>query len=364
MNNRIELKKLTKEYLKSYYSINSYIGCTINCGYCFLAPIKIVPMRPIKAIEEEELVNNMIEDCYFVKDKTVISLNNRTDPFISEEVKQSTFKLLEIMDEKNLKNIVTITTKGRLTEDDANRLEKFENIRIVIIVTYNGITLKIQPISQENQEITMRNVSKCKNVHLLHQFRPIIPGVNDDEKIIRKVMEYSKKYCDATIFQGIRVNEFIKTRLEERNYTYNGSVGDNHKQKSARVDEIFELLKYEDKNYPIFDHTSCALSYIFEMSDYNLHYKKNRCSQCCKNYNLCHKDSFSIPINLDAVLKNIGVYSEWKIENEILMIKGSLNDEQKSFIKHILHLSVKSDIRENTYSEKMMEEKNENKNFF
>lgn len=100
MNTDIDLKMLTKEYLKSYYSINSYIGCTINCGYCFLAPIKIVPMRPIKAIDEEELINNMINDKYFKEHETVLSLNNRTDPFISPEVKASTFKLMDIMEKK------------------------------------------------------------------------------------------------------------------------------------------------------------------------------------------------------------------------------------------------------------------------
>ena len=82
----------------------------------FLAPIKIVPMHPIKVIDEEELIRNMINDNYFEKGKTVISLNNRTDPFISQEVKNSTFKLLDIMEELNLKNIVTITSKGLLTE--------------------------------------------------------------------------------------------------------------------------------------------------------------------------------------------------------------------------------------------------------
>lgn len=357
MNKQIDLEKLTREYLKSYYSINSYIGCTINCGYCFLAPIRIVPMRPIKVIEEDALVNNMLNDKYFVRDKTVISLNNRTDPFISQEVKSSTFRLLDIMDNLKLKNIITITSKGLLTEEDAKRLDNYNNIRVVIIVTYNGIPLKIQPISQVNQETTMRNVSKCKNIYLLHQFRPIIPGINDDEETIRKILNFAKAYCDATIFQGIRVNDYIKNRLEERNYSYKGIVGDSHKQKSKNTDEIFELLRIENTNYQIFEHTSCALSYIFKIPDYNLHYEKNNCSKLCKNYALCHKDNYKVPNNLEYILTKIGVKSKWKIENKTLMIDGVLNDEQKSYIKHILNFSVKAKIRDNTYSEKIMEER-------
>ena len=59
------LKNLSREYLKSYYSINSYVGCTIDCAYCFLAPIKIIPMRPVKVAEEDKLVEDMINEVYF-----------------------------------------------------------------------------------------------------------------------------------------------------------------------------------------------------------------------------------------------------------------------------------------------------------
>lgn len=355
MSKGIDLKKLTQEYLKSYYSINSYVGCTINCGYCFLAPIKIVPMRPIKVIEEEKLINNMISDKYFKKNATIISLNNRTDPFITDEVKQSTFKLLDIMDNCKLKNIVTITSKALLTEEDAKKLDQYKNIKIVIIITYNGIPLKIQPINQLIQETTMKNISKCKNVFLLHQFRPIIPGVNDDEKTIREIFDYARQYCNATIFQGVRVNEYIKTRLEERDCLYTGTTTDKHKQKSKTTDDIFETLRREHPDYQIFDHTSCALSYLFGITDYNLHYLKKKCSSLCKNFSLCNNDKIDIPKDLAQILKQIGINSNWKIENNILLIDGCLNDEQKSFIKHNLHLNVKSKERENTYSEKIME---------
>ena len=355
MNEEVDLKKLTREYLKSYYSINSYIGCTINCGYCFLAPIKIVPMRPIKVIEEEELINDMINDKYFEIDKTVISLNNRTDPFISPEVKESTFKLLDIMDRMGLKNIVTITSKGLLTEEDAKRLDTYKNIRVTIIVTYNGIPMHIQPISQVNQETTMKNASKCENVNLLHQFRPIIPGVNDDEETIRKIVGYAKQYCDATIYQGIRVNDYIEERLEERNYTYEGNIGDSHKQKSENTDSIFKRISEEDLSYQIFDHTSCALSTLYNMSDYNLHYTKKDCPQSCENYELCHSNNYTIPDDLADILNKIGVEDNWELKDRLIMIYGMLSDEQKSYIKHILNLNVKARVRKNTYSESIME---------
>lgn len=348
------LQNLSIEYLKSYFSINSYIGCTFDCAYCFLAPIKIVPMRPIKSMDEETLVEKMVKSKFFKKGETVISLNNRTDPFLTSEVKESTFKLLDLMEQKSLGNIVTITTKGLLTKKDAKRLDSYQNIDIVIIVTYNGLPPNIQPVNAKIQEETMKNVSTCKNVKLLHQCRPIIPQINDSEEIITKVVRFAEKYCIATIYQGIRVNPYIKRRLEDRGYCYTGDF-DKHKQKTKKTDNIFKKLEKEFANYPIFDHTSCCLSYLYNKPDYNLHFTKINCDKTCKNYKNCHTNKHDLDYNLPQELKRLGISSPYKIDGRNLFIEGALNDEQKSYITHILHLKVKSTEREYTFSEKIME---------
>lgn len=134
-------------------------------------------MKPIKVMDEKELVKQTVGNRYFKKDRTVLSLNNRTDPFINAEVSESTYKILKELDDIGLKNIVTVTTKGLITEDMAKKLAKLKNIRLTIIVTFNGINQKIQPISPEIQKTTMVNVSKYKNIKLLQQCRPIIKDI-------------------------------------------------------------------------------------------------------------------------------------------------------------------------------------------
>lgn len=358
-----QLKELSIEYLKSYLSINSYIGCTINCAYFFLAPINIVPMKPIKVMDEKELVKQTVGNRYFKKDRTVLSLNNRTDPFINAEVSESTYKILKELDDIGLKNIVTVTTKGLITEDMAKKLAKLKNIRLTIIVTFNGINQKIQPISPEIQKTTMVNVSKYKNIKLLQQCRPIIKDINDNFEILSETVNFASKYCDATIYQGIRVNEAIKERLEEREYYYTGKQ-DKHKVKDQKVDEIFnEIEKSFKGKYHIFDHTSCCISYIFNEKDYNMHYKKRNCNNNCPNYNRCMAKSEK-KIDEEIIrneLNKIGVYDEYELKNDELFVKGTLNDEQRSYIRHVLCLDVKSEKRESTYSEKIMEgEKKQN----
>lgn len=78
-------------------------------------------MRPIQVIDELELVNETLNNKYFKKDVTVLSINNGTDPFITPEVAESTYKILKQLDDRMIKNIVTVTTKGLVTEEMAKR---------------------------------------------------------------------------------------------------------------------------------------------------------------------------------------------------------------------------------------------------
>lgn len=348
------LLSLSREYLKSYYSINSFVGCTINCAYCFLAPIKIVPMQPVQTINETALIDAMIQDPLFVRNKTVLSLNNRTDPFISPHVKESTLKLLEILDSKCLHNIVTITTKGALTKNDVERLISLKYINIVMIVTFNGLPLTIQPIDRSVQIKTMKNIADSGKIRLVHQFRPIIPGYNDKESIVREIITCAKQYCDCSVYQGIRINQKIANRLADRGYQYNGSFN-IHKQKSCRTDEIFRIIQDEDPNYRIFDHTSCALSYLFHLPDYNLHYLKRECWQDCPQYLTCHGSCPQVPKEFKNELEKIGVISSVQINGNTLTVNGELTDEQKSFIKHNFHINVSASMRKMTFSESIME---------
>ncbi|MGP1408303.1 hypothetical protein [Selenomonas sp.] len=349
-----ELRSLSREYLNSYYSLNTYIGCTIDCAYCFLAPIGIVPSVPIRVISEEDLVAEALADPLFVRGETVISLNNRTDPFLNHQVKNSTFRLMDILERENLTNPVTITSKGMLTIEDVRRLDEYRHILPIIIVTYNGMPRLLQPIDCTLQEATMRHVATCQNVRLIHQFRPIIPGLNDSEETIRRTCSYASRFCDATIYQGVRVNKFICERLQARNYEYTGTLS-TKKIKSHKVDAVFQAWQQENPTYHIFDHTSCCLSYVLRQPDYNVCYREVRCSVSCPNYVRCHDEAPVPPVDLAEQLARIGIYGGWAYTEGRLRVSKPITDEQRSFVRHILHLPCDYEHRRSLFSEKMME---------
>ncbi len=348
------LHALSREYLNSYYSLNSYIGCTTNCAYCFLAPLGIVPARPVKAISESALVAEALADPLFERGRTVLSLNNRTDPFLNGEVKESTFRLLDAIAEAQLKNPVTITTKGLLTAADCARLDCYDSLVLILIVTYNGIPLPLQPIDHTVQEATIRHAAACRHVRLVHQCRPILPGVNDDERTLRCVFDYASRYCEATIYQGVRVNPFIRKRLRERRYDYKGRMS-AQKIKSRTVDATFQQFRQEHPSYPIFDHTSCCLSYLLGQADYNVCYAVVDCPASCPNYTLCHDAAPLPPADVAARLARIGIPDGWTLTDGSLHVPAPLTDAQRSYIHHILHLPCDAAGRRPAFSEMLME---------
>jgi DNA repair photolyase len=67
-----------------------------------------------------------------------------TDPFLPQ-VKESTFRLLELLEQRRLTNDVMIITKYYLTREDIERLETFRNSNILLLLTFNSNPAEIEP---------------------------------------------------------------------------------------------------------------------------------------------------------------------------------------------------------------------------
>ena len=188
--------------------------------------------------------------------------------------------------------------------------------------------------------------------------RPIIPGINDSIHCLRQTIKDASNYCCASVYQGIRVNDYIRNRLADRGIIYNGE-NDKHKKKSREVDRIIDFLsENEFVDYPIFEHTSCCLSFLQNMADYNLHYRKGKCSTRCPNYALCSQQLFTFPLDskeeIQKRLCDIGIEDDFEVRDGMLLITGKVNDEQRSYVRHILGYNLVATERESSFSEKFM----------
>lgn len=350
-------------YLKSSISISSYDGCTIGCKYCILSVLE--DRKKVRKIEnEKELVQKLIKFKLYTKE-IPISINNQTDPFLNKEVSNSTLKILEIMQENNIPNPILIITKGYIESEE---LEKLSNIKlnIIILYTFSGLSEKLENRNITKQVEAMKNLSKLNNVKLVNYYRPVIEGINSDEKTIKQVASIVTKYCKCSIVSGIRINTHLSKVLKELEIELPEKYDPDHKvllpNTYAKIKEVF---KKEKNNYPIFKKTSCGISYLLKQADYNGHSARiyycnpscvsypicigtNKIGFCdidCPNYQICKEESEKIITDREfrKILDKIKKDAPFEIKDHYIKLEGTYWQEEVSYMRHVTKKNIKAD---------------------
>ena len=327
-------------YLKSSISISAYTGCLIGCKYCILGTCR-ENNKIWKVIDEEKLIQNLSDYKYFVKDFTPITINNTSDPFLNNILKKSTFKLLNLIEQKGWKNPLILITKGYLSDEDIKILSKV-NLNMYIFYTLSGLSETMENRNLSTQIYTIEKLSTCKNIKLIHYWRPVIEGINSDDKTIESVAILATKYFKASIISGIRVNSHIKDMFAKENIPMLISPNAEHKvilDKTFR--KIYDKCKELDPGYRIFKKTSCCISYFENDVDYNGYaLSKKFCSEACPNYQNCSHAKYPSKRDIGKLLHNFGIKSKYSIEKDTLHIHTTLSQEDCSAIRHNLKIKV------------------------
>jgi len=349
------------EYLKSYFSINSIVGCTVDCAYCFLSPLGISPSKPRKVIDEESLVDRLEESEFFIPHETVLSLNNRTEPFLNKFTTESTLKIMYILDQRKLRNPVTVTSKGKLSKETVSFIDNLREINPFIIVTNSGLPKEVEPLGHKGQIETMKNVRDySERIHLLHQFRPIIQGINDSEEVMKDVLSKAQEYCDGSIVSGLRMTQFIRDRIIKSGVKLDMPLSPDHKLMDNDFRKrVYGFIKETYPEYPIFSETSCAISWRLDISDINGYWSKGEekgiCDLGCPNHFNCYDRRPKPNIKkISNLLKVMNIDSKFEIKENQIFIYGSISQEQRSYLRHKNRFPIKSSSITKSESEKVI----------
>ena len=332
------------EYRKSGLSLNHIFGCPLDCGYCIRHIYGDFAIRKPKRIcSDKDAVQALISNKYFTKHKTPIQLFNRaTDPFLPN-VKEATFNTLRILSELGLENKILIITRYKVSEEDAEQLNKYLPLRITVLVTYSGIDDKeIEPIKSAIAIKSLKSLSKKnKNYKVVLAWRPIVPGINSSDKHIEDVAKLSH-FCDAVAFTGIFFRGEIKTFFEENNIQLPYQEETRRKILPQALEKrILEKYdKYGGKN--LFRKTSCAVSYSLGMEDYNGHYGiREICDICPKEQVRLCEQKWEKPkkLEVEKLMYKIDVKVGFEIQ-EHAIIFDSLSEQNRYYIQHNLQFQA------------------------
>ncbi|KKR80442.1 MAG: hypothetical protein UU73_C0001G0212 [Candidatus Daviesbacteria bacterium GW2011_GWA1_41_61] len=317
---------------KNFLCLNAVAGCRNNCVYCYKHGWDIKNrFVPQQFAEVEDILSSLPNHRYFHPKIPLAIHNSATDPF-QKEVEATTFKIMDGLEVRGMTNIVGLITKEYLPTEVINRLENYKNIRPVIFVTFSGLPPEYEKVVDERRLETMENLSKSHLPRILY-YRPIIEGVNDSEKTIRRIMELGEKYFHCIVRSALKLDVSIVEYMTKRGlpvdsgYDIGLNIHDSLKQMSARSRARVDYLLGRSK-VPYFKKTSCAISCLFNQPDYNCQWIRPEiyCSPLCpqSQKEICAQAVLSQPKEIDVQnqLQHLGLKVPYQINKDHLLIKS------------------------------------------
>jgi DNA repair photolyase len=330
------------DYRKSGLSLNHIVGCPLDCGYCVRHLFGNFDMkRPHLLMSDEAAVERLVSHWAFQPGRTPIQVFNRaTDPFLPG-VKEHLFRTLELLDARGLSNHVLVITRWRVDAEDVERLNGFKAIRVTLLVTWSGIDdRRLEPVDSAIAERSLKTAhSGAKRLRVILYWRPLIAGINDDDASVARAHLLSA-YAHATAFTGLFYRSEIKAHLEA---TGLAETYPDIARRKILPKTIEERVVAAFAGTPLFRKTSCAVSYVHRLPDFNGHYGiREICSICpsdqqerCRRAHFRPDEALVRQLAVQAGLQPTGIY----VDERRVEVEGS-REQQRYFLQHALNYQV------------------------
>lgn len=317
---------------KNFLCLNAIAGCRNDCIYCYKhgwdIKNKFIPQNFCRV---KEILQNVKTHRYYHPNIPLAVHNSATDPF-QDGVIETTFRILDGLEKMGINNIVGLITKEYLSREIIKRIESYKKIRPIVFVTYSCLPEKYEKVINERRLETMKNLSFSKLKKVLY-YRPIIKGVNDKKRIVKKIVKLGENYFDCIVRSSIKLDintiEYMASRGVYVDPSYDiglnihNSIKEMLPETRKKVDPI--LAKAE---VPYFKKTSCAISYLFGEPDYNTQWVRPEyyCSSSCPNEQKrrCVLASQQKPMqrDVDRLLLHLDLKAKYKIKNDAVSIQN------------------------------------------
>lgn len=268
----------------SCISLDPFVGCSLGCAYCYRHNSKrdSDSSKPRRIFKDEDIVNSLVNNIYFIPNKTIIGLGvASTDSFLPG-VRESSFNIMNILSKMGYKNPFWFVIKSGVPK---NSFKKFQKIvkngnKIVISISYSGMPKNVEPFSG-NRFANIKEVIRA-GVDISLHLRPIVPGWNDTysnlERIVKSGVENG---CTSVCVGGLRYLDGVENAIVEKyGISFPGIKKSDLVKTLPRLSEknIKEIFINNKITIPLFKHSSEMISYYLGIKDYNMYfYRKEGC---------------------------------------------------------------------------------------
>lgn len=314
---------------QSCINMNTDFSCRNNCIYCFGKnwegrSVKFNPKDMIGKLPDNITLGNL-----------PIGINNSaSDPFQPDTI-DKTMELVELLVERNVENIMIIT-KEMIPIDVVKRIDEINNVgfsamhkertKIFLFVSFSALPQGYENLYKDERIFLLRRLQQhAKNTPKILYARPIIIKddkiINDLEKII-----LASDYVDAVVWSSVRVDDNIKA-TDPANLLPDATGSSLHKSHKRIPDELFQEIESTLINgcvVPVYRKTSCVISSILGIPDYNCHWSDPHhygCNNCSPiQFATCQKRSTMVPV-FDEYVQ--GIIDKYRLPAYVKSIPGA-----------------------------------------
>ncbi|TDP91806.1 DNA repair photolyase [Labedaea rhizosphaerae] len=335
------------EYRKSGLSLNHIQGCPIDCAYCIRHTYGLWDQRRPRALmTDADAAAELVNHRYFQPHITPVQLFNRaTEPFLPK-VRPHTFAVLEDLDARGLTNHVLVITRHQLKPYDIDRLNQLRHLKVTLLFTYSGIDdeqIEPYPSHVAAESLKLMSAPARRRYRTILYWRPLVPGLNDTDAHLAVARSLSK-HADATVFTGL----FYRDEIAEY-YRANGlpePYDDTARRKIVPETLEERVLQTFAGATNLFRKTSCAVSYVHGLPDYNGHYGIRELCDICplSQLKLC-ADAHRVPSAEDvrqaaSVLPEADALKVVRISQRAAVVCGLETEQPRYFLQHALGFQV------------------------
>ncbi|TFE24358.1 radical SAM protein [Frankia sp. B2] len=335
------------EYRKSGLSLNHVQGCPLDCAYCIRHTYGLWDQRQPRALmTDAEAVAQLVGHPYFRPGATPVQLFNRaTEPFLPA-VRPHTFAVLEDLDARGLTNHVLVITRHQLRPEDCERLGRLTSVKLTVLFTYSGIEdRRIEPHPSEVAAASLRLATavRPRRYRRIFYWRPLVPGLNDTDEHLARAAELCQ-HADATVFTGLFYRDEIAA------YYQAAGLPEPYAATARRkvVPETLErrVLEALGGRTQLFRKTSCAVSFVHGLPDYNGHYGVRELCDICPvgQIRRCH-DAHQVPtqeelVALASTVPDTDDLEVVDITDRAAVVAGLPHEQPRYFLQHALGFQV------------------------
>ncbi|WP_245976033.1 hypothetical protein [Amycolatopsis palatopharyngis] len=217
---------------------------------------------------------------------------------------------------------------------------------MTLLFTYSGIAdpgIEPYPSRVAATSLKLMSAPLRRKYRTILYWRPLVPGLNDGDEHLAAAFELSE-HADATVFTGL----FYRDQIAEY-YKANG-LSEPYDGTARRkiVPETLErrVLDTFSSSAALFRKTSCAVSYVHNLPDYNGHYGiRELCDICPLSQlevcSMAHQVPTAEDIQQAArVLPEADALQVVDISKRAAIVSGLATEHPRYFLQHALGFQV------------------------